>query len=132
MAEFFTMNPLSPPLITEAEWKVMRVLWSRSPLTALEIIEALRESESWQVSTVKTLLGRLYRKKVLGIQRQKNLYLYRPLVSEDACLQNESKTFLDRFFGGSATTLMAHFARREKLTPEDLAELRRILDEGDK
>lgn len=110
----------------------MKVLWARSPLTALEIIESLRESESWQVSTVKTLLGRLYRKKVLGIERQKNLFLYRPLITEEACLQTESETFLDRFFGGSARTLMAHFARREKLTPEDLAELRRILDRGEK
>ena len=108
----------------------MKVLWEKSPQPAYDIVQSLAKTESWQASTIKTLLNRLYRKQVLGIRRYKNLYLYYPLVSEEACLQTESESFLQRFFGGSAKTLALHFARREKLTMEDIQELKQVLEEG--
>ncbi len=117
------------PAISEAEWKVMRVLWDQAPQPAYDIIQRLSQTEDWQASTVKTLLARLYRKKVLGIRRYKNLYLYYPLVSEEACLQSESESFLKRFFDGSVKTLLVHFVQGEKLTKKDLEELRKILDQ---
>ncbi len=122
----------STPAISEAEWKVMRVLWDQSPQAAYDIIQRLGRSEHWQASTIKTLLARLYRKKVLGIRRYKNLYLYYPLVSEDLCLQSESESFLKRFFNGSVKTLLVHFVEREKLTRKDLEELRKVLGQGEK
>ncbi len=120
------------PAISEAEWKVMRVLWDNSPQPAYDIIQRLSRSEPWQASTVKTLLARLYRKKVLGIRRYKNLFLYFPLVSEEMCLQSESESFLKRFFDGSVKTLLVHFVEREKLTKKDLEELRKILAQDQK
>ncbi len=120
------------PAISEAEWKVMRVLWDHSPQPAYDIIQRLSRSEPWQASTVKTLLARLYRKKVLGIRRYKNLFLYFPLVSEEMCLQSESESFLKRFFDGSVKTLLVHFVEREKLTKKDLEELRKILAQDQK
>ncbi len=118
------------PAISEAEWRVVKVLWEKSPQPAYDIVQSLAKTESWQASTIKTLLNRLYRKQVLGIRRYKNLYLYYPLVSEDACLQTESESFLQRFFGGSAKTLALHFARRERLTMADIQELKQVLEEG--
>ena len=120
------------PTISEAEWKVMRVLWDHSPQPAYDIIQRLSRSQQWQASTVKTLLARLYRKKVLGIRRYKNLFLYFPLVSEEMCLQSESESFLKRFFDGSVKTLLVHFVEREKLTKKDLEELRKILAQDQK
>lgn len=119
------------PAISDAEWRVMKVLWAKSPQPAYDIIQNLAKSESWQASTIKTLLNRLYSKKVLGINRYKNLYLYYPLISEEDCLQTESESFLQRFFGGSAKTLALHFAKRDKLTIEDIQDLKNILEKGE-
>ncbi len=118
------------PAISKAEWKVMKVLWDKSPQPAYDIIQTLAKTEPWQGNTVKTVLNRLYRKKVLGIRRYKNLYLYYPLVSEEECLQKESESFLLRFFDGSARSMALYFARRDKLTLEDIAELRKALDQN--
>ena len=127
------MKPNQPhPAISEAEWKVLRVLWDKSPQPAYDIIQRLAQTEDWRASTVKTLLARLYRKKVLGIRRYKNLFLYFPLVSEEACLQSESESFLERFFDGSVKTLLVHFVHREKLTRKDIDELRKVLEQGEK
>ena len=87
------------PELTEAEWKVMKVLWNQSPLPAFDIVQKLTEIEDWHPNTVKTLLNRLYRKKALAVKKYKNLYIYRPLVTEEDCVQVESESFMQRFFG---------------------------------
>jgi BlaI family penicillinase repressor len=115
------------PVISEAEWKVMKVLWSNSPLSAMEIYNVLTDTEDWHPNTVKTLLSRLHKKKALSVEKVKNLYLYRPIVSEAACVRTESQTFLNRVFGGSVKPLLMHFMEKEQLSSEDLDELRNIL-----
>jgi BlaI family transcriptional regulator, penicillinase repressor len=116
------------PSITEAEWKVMKVLWTKAPQPAYDVVQALSKTEGWHPNTVKTLLQRLHRKKALGITPRKNFYLYRPLVSEEACERAESQTFLDRLFGGRIQPLLVHFVNSRKLSKKDLEELRQILD----
>jgi BlaI family penicillinase repressor len=120
------------PVISESEWKVMKVLWTRSPLPAMEIIQALAGTEDWHPNTVKTLLSRLHKKKALGVEKQKNLYLYRPLVSEADCVKTESDSFLHRVFGGAVKPLLVHFVQKQSLSSEDLDELRKILRQKQK
>ena len=116
------------PDISEAEWKIMKVLWNKAPQPAYDIIQALAGPEDWHPNTVKTMLNRLYQKKALGVKKYKNLYLYYPLVSEDDCVNVLSESFLQRFFGGAIKPLLVHFAKREKLTAADLEELKRMLE----
>jgi BlaI family penicillinase repressor len=113
--------------ISAAEWKIMRVLWHKSPLPAYDIIKALEQSESWAPNTVKTLLNRLVKKKALKIQPYKNLYLYSPAIKEADCVRAESKSFLERFFGGDVRPLLIHFVENDQLSADDLKELRKIL-----
>ncbi len=110
----------------------MKVLWHHSPQPAYDIIQALGASEKWHPNTVKTLLGRLHKKKVLGVKRYKNLYLYYPLVSEEESVQAESQTFLQRVFGGSVQPLLVHFVTKQSLTKEEIQQLRRILRDKEK
>lgn len=115
------------PVISESEWKVMKVLWAKSPQPAYDIIEALAKTEQWHPNTIKTLLSRLHKKKALSVKKYKNLYLYQPLVTEDDFVHAESDSFLQRVFGGSVKPLLVHFARKQKLSASDLEELRTIL-----
>jgi len=116
------------PVISEAEWKIMRLLWRKSPQAAYDLIQELEATEEWHPNTVKTMLARLHKKKAVTARKYKNLYLYEPRVTEEDCIQAESQSFLDRIFGGSVKPLLVHFARRQKLSKEDLEELRKILE----
>ncbi len=120
------------PAISEAEWKVMRVLWAKAPQSAYDIVQALSKPEGWHPNTIKTMLARLQRKKALGVKHYKNLHLYYPLVTEEQCIEAESETFLDRLFGGAVQPLLVHFAKRKKLSAADLEELKRILNSSEK
>lgn len=116
------------PQISDAEWEVMKVLWESSPRTAAEVVEALCEPMQWHPKTVKTLLGRLVKKGVLRYREEGNRYLYRPAFPRDRYIEEESRSFVDRVFGGDATPMLVHFVETMKLSDSDLEELREVLE----
>jgi len=119
------------PRISETEWEIMKVLWIQSPASAQDIIDALSVREEWHPKTVKTLLNRLVKKGALGFRKAGRLYIYRPLVSENECVTAASESFLERVFGGSLKPMLAHFAETRKLSPAEIAELKRLLKKSE-
>jgi BlaI family penicillinase repressor len=119
------MNPT--PKISEAEWEVMEILWRRSPLTALEVVQELAPHKHWKDQTIRTMLGRLVRKKALAFRADGKIYFYRPLVTREHCVRVESRSFLDRVFAGAAQPLLAQMVQEAKLSREEIAELKRLL-----
>ena len=118
----------TPPQISDAEWEVMKVLWDASPRTASEIADALCEPKQWSPKTVKTLLGRLVKKGALRFTEEGNRYLYRPTFERDRYVEQESRSFLERVFGGAAAPMLVHFVEHNQLSETDLEELREILE----
>jgi BlaI family penicillinase repressor len=114
--------------ISDAEWRVCRVLWRDSPLTAGEIIERMEGETDWTPRTIKTLLNRLITKNVLGFETQGRGYLYFPLLDEEECLHVHTQSFVERFFDGAAATMLASFIEHQELSDGDIAELKAILE----
>jgi BlaI family transcriptional regulator, penicillinase repressor len=112
--------------ISEGEQSIMEVLWADSPLTAAEVAERVTDRD-WNVSTVKTMLSRLLAKNVLAHDANGRTFVYRPAVSRDAYVADESGRFVDRLFGGRATPLVAHLAGQNRLTTQDIEELETLL-----
>lgn len=117
-----------PPQISDAEWEVMQVLWEASPRTASEVTDEVAGRMAWHPKTVKTLLGRLVKKGALKYKEEGNRYLYRPAIPREKYIAEESRTFLDRVFGGDAAPALVHFVEHAELSDDDIAELRALLD----
>jgi len=118
------------PNISAAEWEVMKICWLKSaPCTANEIVKALEQSTNWKPNTIKTLIGRLVKKGALGFKEVGRVYIYNPLVTEQDCIQAESKSFLTRVFGGALKPMLVTFIQEEKLSQEDIEELKQLLEE---
>ena len=117
-----------PPQVSDAEWEVMTVLWDSSPRTAAEVVEALSGRTTWAPKTIKTLLGRLVKKGALRFKEEGNRYLYRPVFPKERYVEEASKSFLDRVFGGKASPMLVHFVENAELSDEELRELRSMLD----
>ena len=116
------------PQISDAEWVVMKVIWDKGPLTTNEVVDALDESTHWKPKTIHTLLSRLARKGALAFERKGREYLFRPLVDAEECEYAATRSFLSRFFGGDLAPFLARFVEKEKLTPAEIEDLKRILD----
>ena len=115
--------------ISTAESRVMEVLWRRSGLSADEVVAAVAEGQCWTAATVRTLLNRLLNKGVVTAQRDGRRYLYAAAVSREDYLARESQSFLDRLFDGRVGPMMTYFSSQRKLTPDDVAHLKMLIQE---
>ncbi|OOG57338.1 BlaI/MecI/CopY family transcriptional regulator [Rhodanobacter sp. C03] len=123
-------NP--PVTISDAESRVMEVLWQQAPQTSEDIVAALLEPTGWHEKTIKTLLNRLLGKGAIGAEKDGRRYLYSPLLRREEWQQQESRSLLDRVFGGKLTPLLTHFSQHEKLSAKEIAELRKLIDAIDR
>lgn len=117
--------------ISEAESRVMGVLWEHGPATAEEIHARLAPQESWQESTVKTLLNRLLKKGAISAEAEGRRYRYAARIDQSEWMIEASSHLLDRLFQGRIAPLVAHFSEHGKLTAADLAELRQLVRDLD-
>ena len=116
------------PAISEAESRVMDVLWQQSPQASEDIATALHRATGWHENTVRTLLNRLARKGAVRAQRDGRRYLYSPVLTREQWQAQESSSLLDRVFGGRVAPLLAFFSRSEALSAKDVSELRALIE----
>jgi predicted transcriptional regulator len=117
--------------ITTAESQIMDALWRAGSLGADEIVAEVAPRQQWGEATVKTLINRLLKKKAIRSERVEGRYRYVPLVQRADYVQAESQGLLDRLFDGQLAPLIAHFAEHRSLKPEEVARLRKLIDELD-
>ena len=116
------------PKISDAEWIVMRALWSVGAMTTNQVVDALDASTHWKPKTIHTLLSRLVRKGALTFERKGREYLFTPRVSAAECERDAAQSFLGRFFDGELAPFLARCVEHEKLKPSEIEELKRILE----
>ena len=114
--------------IADTEWLVMRVVWQMGPVGAAEVIAAVLPQTGWSHRTVRTLLNRLVKKGALRAEMVDGRNIYRAKVAQSQCVRQESRSFLNRVFGGDAGRMLVHFVQNEKITPEQIKELKALLN----
>ena len=112
--------------IATSEWKVMEVLWEEPNIFAADIVKRLSE-ESWSDKTIRTLISRLVKKGLVNYEKVGKMYRYYPVVERHACVLEESQAFIDKIFGGSPSAFVSNLIKSEKLSKDELDELRRLL-----
>ena len=118
------------PRISDAEWVVMQALWTSPGLTADEVIKTLKDEVTWNACTIRTLINRLLQKKALKFEKEGRKYRYWPAISREHCVKQERRSFVQRFYGGTVTPLLAAFIEDTQLSPEEIEKLKRMLDEN--
>jgi len=117
------------PRIAESEWRVMQVLWEHGPQTANEVVNALSGEVTWKSRTIKTLLSRLVRKGAVRFREEGNKYRYFPAVKESECIRSETQSFVRRVYQGAMKPALAAFLEDADLSPREIDELQKILDQ---
>ena len=115
------------PQISEAEYEVMKVIWSKAPINTNEVTDILLQATDWSPKTIQTLLKRLVQKGAITYEKKSRVFVYTPLVVKEDNLNQESEHFLKRFFNGNLTSLVANYMKDERISQEELEELRSLL-----
>ena len=117
----------SLPKISEAEYEVMKIVWKYAPINTNEITDRLVKTTTWSPKTIHTLIKRLVTKGALAYEKQSRVFVYTPLVKEDAYIGQESAAFLIRFYGGNLSAMLSSFIEQDRLSETELNTLRSIL-----
>ncbi len=114
------------PQISEAEYEVMKIVWKYAPVSTNEITEKLLRTTAWSPKTIQTLIKRLVAKGALTYEKQSRMFVYTPLINENEYVRQESSSFLKRFYDGNITTMLSAYITDEKLSKEEIEQLRSI------
>lgn len=120
------------PQISEAEYEVMKVIWNFEPISTPEVVEKLSNKSDWKPNTIHTMLARLVKKKALHAKKDGRVFIYTSLVEKHEYVEQKSKSFLQQFFGGTLNSMILNFIENDKLSNEDISELKKILSMRDK
>lgn len=115
------------PQISEAEFEVMKIVWKCAPISTNEITEKLVQTTTWSPKTIQTLIKRLVTKGVLSYEKQSRVFVYTPLIKENEYINQESRSFLKRFYNGDITAMLSAYIDNDKLSESEIDTLRSIL-----
>lgn len=117
--------------LSDAEWKIMNLLWEKEPRTMMQITNALKTETGWTKHTVMSFLKRMEEKGALHHEEGEKAKLYYPdLKREEAALQ-ETEDFLDRVFQGKMGMMLNTMVQQRALSKEDVEELHKILEQAE-
>ena len=115
--------------IGDAELEIMKVIWrAKEPITSLDIGKAV-EDKDWKKTTIATFLARLVEKGALAAEKQGKLYYYTPLITEKEYKRSQTKKLISSLYDGSVRDFAVSFFKEQKLSEEDIKELKAIFDE---
>jgi predicted transcriptional regulator len=117
------------PQLTPLELEIMKVLWETGPANVQTVQQNIGRPLAY--TTVQTMLNVLHRKGHAKRTLKLKAYFYRPAVSRSEVVSSAVGDVVDKLFGGSATSLVMSLVETKKLSREELAHLRGIIEEAE-
>lgn len=114
--------------ISESEWEIMRVLWTKGRTGSTEISALLSEKCQWSSSTIKTMLSRLLEKGYISRERNGKAYDYIPLFEEDEAIQEQVDSLFGRICQRKHVSLISKRLKDLEMTNDDIKLLKSLLD----
>lgn len=118
------------PALTDAEARVMRVLWAAKSATVGEVVDRLSGKQPVSYSTVQTILRILENKGYVAHEKVTRAFVYRPIVDERQARKRALRHLVKRLFEGSPSLLVLNVLDDEELDPEELRRLKQLIGEA--
>ena len=122
-------EPNDRPRPTDAELAILRVLWRLGPSTVREVLEVLEAEKPTGYTTVLKFMQIMIEKGLLDRDKSRRTHVYRPRVSAEKTRRQLVGDLLERAFEGSAEQLVVQALSAKKVSPDELAKIRALLDE---
>lgn len=111
------------PTLTNAEHRIMEVIWARGSATVADVVQALQGKDAY--TTILTLMRILTAKGYLSARKEGRAHVFTPRVDRNTAARKAVHQLLSKFFSGSPSELVLSFLRQEELTPKELDEIKR-------
>jgi BlaI family transcriptional regulator, penicillinase repressor len=127
-------EPLMPrrrsPALTDAEARVMAVLWQRHSATVADVVAALKKRHAVSYSTVQTILRILETKGYVSHDKVARAFVYRPRVDERQARSRALRHLVARLFNGSPSLLVVNILEDEQIDAEERRRLKKLIEDA--
>ena len=123
-----TVPRVPTPRPTDAELSILRVLWERGPSTVRQVHDVLGRERPTAYTTALKLLQIMTEKGLVERDERDRTHVYRARLTEEQTQRQLVRELLDRAFGGSAAKLVLQALASRRASPDELREIRRIID----
>lgn len=117
--------------LTEAELRIMQVLWQKGTGTVQQILDSLPASPVFAYNTILTTIRILERKGYVEHSKDGRAHVYSPLVAQGEASRSEIRHLVSRFFRDSHEDLVLNILEDRGIAPKELERLRRMLEQSD-
>jgi len=124
------LPPKRSNTLTEAELRLMRLLWQRGESAVADLVQALPEDTPLAYTSVLTTIRILEQKRYVRHRKEGRAFLYSPCVAEHEARQSEIRHVLQRFFGNSRERLVLSLLGDADVTPEELERMKKVIAEA--
>ena len=114
--------------LTNAEHRIMEVIWAKGSATVADVVEALNGKDAY--TTILTLMTILKGKGYLSSRKEGRAFVFVPKVDRDTAARKAVHQLLSKFFAGSASELVLSFLREEQLTPQELDAIKKKIKDS--
>jgi len=121
------MPPKRSITLTEAELRLMKVLWRRGESAVSDLVAAMPDGESLAYNSVLTTIRILEQKGYVTHRQEGRAFIYSPCVEEHEASRTEIRHIMQRFFGDSRERLLLSVLHDEEVTPEELERLKEAI-----
>ena len=125
------MPPRKSPTLTEAELRLMEVLWQQGPATVQQVMEHLPEKEALSYNSVLTTIRILERKGYVRHEKDGRAFVYSPLVERKDATRSEISRLVNRFFGNSHELLVLNILEDQGVDAVEIRRLQKMLEGGE-
>ncbi|HEX4424964.1 MAG TPA: BlaI/MecI/CopY family transcriptional regulator [Terriglobales bacterium] len=123
------MPPRKSVTLTEAELRLMDVLWMKGPATVQQVLESLPKKQPLAYNSVLTTIRVLEKKGYVKHVKDGRAHIYMPLVGQREATRFEVRHLVNRFFKNSHELLVLNILQDQSIEAEELARLRLMLEE---
>lgn len=116
------------PALTDAEARIMAVLWQLQSATVSDVVAALSKKRAVTYSTVQTILRILETKRYVTHEKVARAFVYRALVDERQARRRALRHLVSRLFNGSPSLLVLNVLDDDELDPAELQQLKKLID----
>lgn len=121
------MPPRRSETLTEAELRVMNVLWEKGPCTVQQVLQGISETLDLAYNSILTTIRILENKGYVRHVKEGRAHIYEPIVPREEASRSAVRQVVSRFFGNSHESLLLNLLEERKIDPEEINRLREIL-----
>ena len=126
-AHRLTMPPRKSNTLTEAELRLMKILWRRGESAVTDLVAGLPDGEQLAYNSVLTTIRILEQKGYVTHRQEGRAFVYSPAIAENEASRSEVRHVLNRFFGNSRERLLLSLIDDEELSPAELGRLKEAI-----